>query len=428
VAAGEASTQQDLTRLFTPGGKSAPSGTTANSGATDPQNDQPPFTQLLHPVPGKPTGASGANDTDPLTDTLGQPTLPGQATPYPSNHTLSNAYSTANDWLDQHSLPNLIRKAQGEPPVPANTGKLGQINTELRGAVDGVLDAAPNIAIATANEIRRDPGQLTRPSLFPGSQIVAPALKANGPNQAEGVAQTGKDIKGRYGPMIHGDVQPFVHDYREHPVRAALEDIQVPLTLVPIGRSIIGFASRGAAEAAAAREATTATNTAARAANADATHATPETGPAATGQPTPPAENAGATGAPPEHPSENEPLNGVAGPVSRGPGTSGLDTGGPEVGEPVTTGGGTYSKPMPREAAASGREPEPRPSGPAHTTPDPTDAPLAPSQDNPTVDRTLKNPAEEPSTAADNDTAGPSGDILPTPSGPRLKSSDGWIW
>ena len=312
ATAGAASTQQDLTRLFTPGAKSAPSGTTANSAATNPQNDQPPFTQLLHPVPGNATAAGSTSDADPRTDTLGRPPLPGQAAPYPSNHTLSNAYTTANDWLDQHSLPNLIRKAQGELPVAANTGKLGQINSELRGAVGGLLDAGPNMAIATVNEMRRDPGQLTSPSLFPGSQIVAPALKANGPNQAAGVAQTGKDIKGRYGPMLHGDVHPFVRDYQDHPVRAALEDVQVPLTLVPIGRSIVGFAARGAAEAAAAREATAATNNAARGANAGAARATPDSEPAA-GLSKPPTEKMGPTGPPAENRSESGPQTGGVG-------------------------------------------------------------------------------------------------------------------
>jgi len=278
-------------------------------------------------VPGKATSTAATTSADPLTDVTGQPAQPGHTAPYPNNHTLSDAYTTATNWLEHHSPTNLIRNTTGQAPLPAETGKLGQLKTELTGAVGGLLDAVPNIAIATAKEIRRHPGEQHSPSLFPGSQLIAPALKANGPNQLEGMAQTGRDINARYSPMAHGDFSRWVHDYLDHPVRALAEDAEGPLLLTGAGRTVAGFIARGAArgaESALAKEASTtaadravtpkpatdaatATTKPTKAAASEAGAATPQAA-IPHEPPTPPAQNPQPAGAPAPTRSESEPL------------------------------------------------------------------------------------------------------------------------
>jgi len=335
--------QESLSQLLAPGKRPTPSTSGATTGSTDPSEQQPPFAQLLRPVPGKASSTAASGSADPLTDVTGRPAQPGQTGPYPSNHTLSDAYTTATNWLEQHSPTNLVRDATGQAPVPAETGKLGQLKTELTGAVGGVLDAGPNIAIATAKQISHDPAQLNGASLFAGSQLVEPALKANGPNQLEGMAQTGQDIKTRYAPIAHGDFSQWVHDYQDHPVRALAEDAEGALVLTGVGRTIARFVARGAArgaESALAKEASTEPTDGAAPAAASRTKTTKnisagEPGQAAppgavTTKPTPesepagrPAQNAGTT--PPQ-------INAPNSAPARAPGgTPTLDTGATQV-------------------------------------------------------------------------------------------------
>jgi len=182
-----------LTRLFAPGKPTATNtGATANPNTSE---QQPSFTQLLRPVPGKASPAAATSNADLLQGAAGLAKVPAQ--PDPGNG-LSPPAAAFNARIDHN-----IKVFQDQTGIPMD--KIGMPFEPSRRVALGLVDGALNAG-------------------YNGTTVAA-----NPPAAAQASSS-------RWSSLLHGDPSTLAEDYWNHPGIALAQDTNT-LRSTTLGRA-----------------------------------------------------------------------------------------------------------------------------------------------------------------------------------------------